>query len=112
MLVTKNNQRVGDLVANTVVIHGKRLISLEDTILKSTEEDYVPRFTNVLQLSDKDIYIIKNVLDNVEKSKNHKLVNDLATKARVVLKIEEKMPPKSDASNLIKGLQPFGEKER
>lgn len=101
MLVTKNNQRVGDLVANTVVVFNKRLFSLDDTILQSTEADYEPVFTNVLTLGDKDIYIIKNVLDNSEKSKDHKALTDLAAKAREILKIEQEMPPRQLLQTLL-----------
>ena len=102
MLVTKHNQRIGDLVANTVVVHNKRLFSLDDTILKSTAEDYQPVFTNVLQLGDKDIYIIKNVLDNAEKSKDKKAIIDLAQKARQILKIENEMPARQLLQTLLK----------
>ncbi len=60
-------QRLGDRLANTVVIKFKNIYSLEDTILRATGDTYEPRFKNVLQLRDKDIYIIKHTIEEAEK---------------------------------------------
>lgn len=102
IILSKNKQRVGDLIANTVVIRSSRTISLQDTILRNTKEDYKPTFLNVLELSDRDIYIIKNVLEGMGNSKSSKSVNDLAAKAREILNIELKMPPEQLLRTLLK----------
>lgn len=93
MIVTKHNQRLGDIVANTIVVRRKRFVALEDTILRNVGENYVPTFTNVLALSDKDIYIIKNVLERGKNSNDAKPVIALAEKAKRILELESKLAP-------------------
>lgn len=93
MGISKTSQRLGDRVANTVVIVSKRPFSLADTILKTTEVDYKPRFLNALKLSDKDIYIIKKVLDDVVKTGDYKHIKQLAEKAKEMLEIQEDIKP-------------------
>jgi uncharacterized RDD family membrane protein YckC len=111
MLLTKKNQRVGDLVANTVVVRNTRPLSLDDTILRKTEVNYQPVFANALDLSDRDIYIIKNVLDSYKNTKNRKVVNDLAIKAREILKIKEKIEPVALLQTLVKDYNHLAKKK-
>ncbi len=87
------NQRVGDRLAGTVVIKKKKLYSLADTLLRATEQDYTPVYKNVLKLRDKDIYIIKDALDNLETKRNFDYVNKLAEKAKAILEIDDETKP-------------------
>ncbi len=89
MSFSKFRQRLGDRVANTVVIKKMRKFSLDDTILKTTKQDYIPTYKNVLQLSDKDIYVIKQVLENFQKTRDYKNVIEIASKAREILNISD-----------------------
>jgi len=93
MLFTKDCQRLGDLVANTVVVRNIRPFSLDDTILKTTDQDYQFTIHNVMKLSDKDIYIIKNVLDELKKNQDYTNAIELSEKARKLLDIKEKFKP-------------------
>ena len=93
MATSKLTQRVGDRIANTVVIRRKKLYSLADTLLRATEEDYRPVYTNVLTLRDKDIYILKDAVENIEHTRDFKYINKLADKAKVILKIEDNRKP-------------------
>ncbi|MFT5669045.1 MAG: putative RDD family membrane protein YckC [Vicingaceae bacterium] len=92
ILVTPNNQRLGDFAAGTIVVHDKRRVSLNETLLKSKIEDYQPVFKQVLKLRDKDIYIIKNIVEQANKG-NHKQVVPLAEKAKKILDVETDMLP-------------------
>ena len=83
------NQRLGDLASNTTVILNKRPFSLNDTILQLTQEDYTPLYLNVLDLRDKDIYIIKNALKFAKQNYDYASLDPLATKAKEVLGIKE-----------------------
>ena len=85
--------------------------SLEDTILRAPQDNYEPVFKNVLLLSDRDIYIIKNVLDNSKKSKSKKAIFDLAIKAKKVLKIEENIPPEKLLKTLIEDYNHLAKKK-
>ncbi len=93
MIFTQNNQRLGDLVAKTVVVKTKKRASLEDTLLESLEKQYVPKIHNVLQLSDRDIRTIKEALDHYEKSNDDKHVTILAQKATQILNVKIKAKP-------------------
>lgn len=92
ILVTKNHQRLGDFAAGTIVVHDKKRVSLNETLLKSKIEDYQPVFKKVLKLRDKDIYIIKNIVEQADKG-NHAQVLPLANKAKKILDIESDMLP-------------------
>lgn len=111
MMATKKIQRLGDIVANTVVIVNKRPISLDDTILRAPQENYEPVFKNVLKLSDRDIYIIKNVLDNSKKSKSKKAIFDLTIKAKEILDIKNDLPPEQFLRTLIEDYNHLAKKK-
>ena len=63
MLINGKGQRLGDLAANTTVVKLKAQAKLDDTILQTTPSQYNVKFPQVDLLSDKDISIIKEVLD-------------------------------------------------
>lgn len=92
IIVTKNNQRLGDFAAGTIVVNDKKRVSLNETLLKSKIEDYEPVFKQVLKLRDKDIYIIKNIVEQAEKG-NHSQVLPLAEKAKKILGVETDLLP-------------------
>lgn len=62
-LVSKNNQRIGDLVAGTVVIEKNPRANLTETIYIPVErEAYQARFPAVMRLTDRDINGIRTLL--------------------------------------------------
>jgi uncharacterized RDD family membrane protein YckC len=63
MIVNGKGQRLGDLAAHTTVVKLKAEAKLEDTILKTTPVNYDVKFPQVNLLSDKDIPLVKEVLD-------------------------------------------------
>lgn len=111
MAVSKQCQRIGDRVANTVVIKKSKKYSLEDTILQTTQQNYEPRYKNVLQLSDKDINIIKNVLENFEKTRDYTNIMKIASKAREILNIQDDEKDLPFLKTLIKDYNYLGRKE-
>ena len=92
IIVAQNNQCLGDFAAGTIVVHDKKRVSLNETLLKSKIEDYEPVFKQVLKLRDKDIYIVKNIVEQAEKG-NHTQIVPLAEKAKKILNIETDMLP-------------------
>ena len=93
MATSKQTQRLGDRIANTVVIRKKKLYSLSETLLRATEQDYQPVYTNVLNLRDRDIYIIKEALEVLERTRDYKYINNLAEKAKSILEIDDERKP-------------------
>jgi uncharacterized RDD family membrane protein YckC len=63
ILINGKGQRLGDLAANTTVVKLKTVVKLEDTILHTTPVNYGVKFPQVNVLTDKDMAIIKEVLD-------------------------------------------------
>ena len=63
MLISGKGQRLGDLAANTTVVKLKTEAKLDDTILQATPVNYEVKFPEVSNLSDKDISVVKEVLD-------------------------------------------------
>ena len=67
--VTEKSQRLGDLAAGTTVIKLGSKVTLRDTILYKQVANYKIVFDQVAMLSDKDIAIVKEILD-------HSIAND------------------------------------
>jgi len=92
--VSKRNQRLGDLAANTVVVNTKSPFSVNDTIFMDVRQDnYTVRFPEVLRLSDRDINTIKNVINMYYRSHNSQTCQRVALKVQEVLKIQTDLYP-------------------
>jgi uncharacterized RDD family membrane protein YckC len=63
ILINGKGQRLGDLAANTTVVKLKAEAKLDDTILQAIPTEYDVKFPQVNLLTDKDISIVKEVLD-------------------------------------------------
>ena len=63
MIINGKGQRLGDLAAHTTVVKLKAETKLDDTILLETPVNYEIKFPQVSALSDKDISLVKEVLD-------------------------------------------------
>lgn len=99
---TKTAQRIGDLAANTIVIDIKTKSSLDDTIFRETEEKYVPLYPEVMRLSDRDINMIKNILDSLHKNYNYDLAERTTWKICNALNIGTKQMPVDFLETLLK----------
>ncbi len=91
--ISKKAQRLGDIAAGTTVIKLKKQVSLKDTVLRSLDKRYQIRFSNVLELSDRDINTIREAIALYKKTKDDKYIKILAQKVRDILNIEIKMKP-------------------
>ena len=94
MAVNQKRQRIADLVAKTVVISTKQTVFVDQTILSHIEEDYQPKFSQVLQLSDRDVQIIKMSIDRARRSGDYSLMTQLRNKIESV--IQEYKPEMTD----------------
>jgi uncharacterized RDD family membrane protein YckC len=90
ILTTRKNQRLGDVVAGTVVINTRSKLTVKDTIFMNiAEQNYQVKFKEVLRLSDRDVNTIKSVLSIAQKTHKYDMVNKVATKVREVLNITD-----------------------
>ncbi|MEX0719015.1 MAG: RDD family protein [Balneolaceae bacterium] len=63
IIMNGKGQRLGDIVGKTCVIKERKNVKLESTLFADLEEEYEPVFQQVAELSDKDVGIIKEVLN-------------------------------------------------
>jgi uncharacterized RDD family membrane protein YckC len=90
--VSKKNQRLGDIAANTVVINTVSPFSVNDTVfMEISDKNYVVTFPQVLKLSDRDINTIKNVVNLYHQAQNNQTCDRLAWKVQEVLQIQTDM---------------------
>lgn len=90
IVFTHNSQRIGDVIAGTVLINTKVETSWQDTIFIETENNYKPQFPQVMQLSDKDINTIKQVLASTYNAADkRKYIDRIANKLKDALNIKE-----------------------
>lgn len=91
ILLSDKKQRVGDAAAGTVVISVKKKHKISSTILEEISDDYQPVFSNVTQLTDKDVRIIKDAFNISKKNNDFKTLTMLKTKICNTLGIESKL---------------------
>ncbi len=82
ILWNEKGQRVGDIAAGTTVVKLKQRVDLKDTIFTRVEDDYVVKIPQVDKLTDKDIAIIKDVLNSYDSIVDRKLRRKLVDKAK------------------------------
>lgn len=87
--VTEKKQRLGDIIAGTTVVKTKARTTIDDTLYVTTAPvAYKVSYPEVINLSDSDIQIIKEVLVNVRRSGNTMLAAEARQKVESVLKIK------------------------
>lgn len=66
---SERSQRIGDSLANTIVINKKpkELYSINDILALKDVRKYTPSFPAVIQFTDDDMLLIKNALDRADK---------------------------------------------
>jgi uncharacterized RDD family membrane protein YckC len=94
VIATPKSQRVGDLVAGTILIDLKKRTSWQDTVFTEVESTYQPRYPQVMQLSDRDINTLKNIIETVKKR------NDYDLSLKIAYRIQSKLKMTSDQDSL------------
>ncbi|NWG28649.1 MAG: RDD family protein [Ignavibacteriaceae bacterium] len=85
LLVNGKGQRLGDIAAGTTVVKLKTEVKLDDTILRSTPVNYEVKFPQVTALTDKDIAIVKAVLDMNYKKPDIYLYEQMLQKTKAAI---------------------------
>jgi uncharacterized RDD family membrane protein YckC len=88
ILATPHTQRIGDLVAGTLIIDTKTHTSWEDTVFTELSTGYQPRFPQVMQLTDKDLNTLKSIIDTVRKKGDYDLSMRIGERIKSKLRIE------------------------
>ncbi|GAC1423650.1 MAG: hypothetical protein NVS1B13_23530 [Flavisolibacter sp.] len=82
------NQRLGDMLAHTLVIGLNKNLNINDTIFQDISDQYIPSFPQVMQLSDRDINSLKSILDTAKKRQDYGLAEKASEKIKNHLHIE------------------------
>jgi len=102
VIFTKKSQRIGDLVAGTIIIDTKTQTSWQDTVFTELESDYHPSFPAVMKLSDKDINTLKSIIDTVRKKSDYELGFRIAERIKTKLQIRTDKPSLEFLETLLK----------
>ena len=100
--VSKNCQRVGDMVAGTTLIKTTSRTQIEAIAFTPPDENYKPVFTQVSQLTDRDIVLIHEVLANYIKAGNYEILAVTAAKLKELLHIMTDMDDVMFLNTLVK----------
>ena len=99
---SKKGQRIGDILAKTILIRINTKSNIEDTVFIDVADNYIPLFPQIMQLSDKDINAIKSILETASKKGDFHMAEAASKKIKTHLTIESKMPPFDFLSVLLK----------
>ncbi len=99
---SRKQQRLGDLLAHTLVIDATKKQSIYDTVFLDVADTYVPSFPQVMQLSDRDINSLKGILDTAIKRHDYTLAEMAAEKIKAHLRINTTLSPFDFLQTLLK----------
>lgn len=98
-IVTDKSQRLGDLVAGTVLIRTVPRTERNKVSYVATSEEYEPVFPQAVQLTDRDVALILEVINNYVQTGNNVAVYQLADKIRSHLNIV--LPPDMNSMQFL-----------
>jgi uncharacterized RDD family membrane protein YckC len=95
--VTPKHQRLGDILAGTVVVKTKPKTQFSDTIFTPVQQaEYHVLYPEVINLKDSDIQLVKDVVISVYKSQNVVLAHQAKDRVEQVLGIKSQNPEPMD----------------
>jgi uncharacterized RDD family membrane protein YckC len=91
---SERRQRMGDAMANTIVIRNKSSMryTLRDVLSIKSQENYTPIYANATRFTDEDMLLIKNTIQRVRLNANpetKKFAIELANESARLLGLEE-----------------------
>jgi uncharacterized RDD family membrane protein YckC len=90
---SKKGQRIGDILAHTILIRTNTRSSIEETVFQEVADSYVPSFPEIMRLSDKDINAIKSILETARKKGDFNMAANASEKIKSHLRIDSAMSP-------------------
>ncbi|HKO79226.1 MAG TPA: RDD family protein [Chitinophagaceae bacterium] len=90
---SKKGQRIGDILAHTILIKTNRQSSIEETVFQEVADNYTPSFPQIMQLSDRDINAIKSILETARRKGDVDMATAASEKIKAHLKIDSPMSP-------------------
>ena len=88
VVLSKKNQRLGDMAAGTALITLRNKVTIDSTILEEIDVSYIPIYPSVIKLSDNDVRIIKETLLTAIKARDYVMMGKLRDKIETVAGIK------------------------
>lgn len=101
IMSSKRNQRIGDLASGCAVISIKNKHKINATILDVQENNYVVTYPTVINLTDKDMQIIKDLFQSAVKSNDNQMLVKLREKIEKVTKTSAQGKTNFDYINTV-----------
>lgn len=102
IILSGRSQRLGDIVAGTIVIDTKERTTWQDTIFTEVESNYQPRYKQVMQLSDKDINTLKGFIEMIRRKNDHEMAFRISERIQNKLNIQSNQDPYEFLQTLMK----------
>jgi len=102
IVLTERSQRVGDIVAGTIMIDTKPKTSWQDTIFTVVESSYKPKYSEVMQLSDRDINTLKSIIETIRRKNDYELAFRISERIQSKLNIRAQEDPYDFLQVLLK----------
>ncbi|MET0637540.1 MAG: RDD family protein [Chitinophagaceae bacterium] len=102
VVASKKSQRIGDMLAKTIIIRTSQQADIEETVFQEVEETYVPVYPQIMQLSDRDINAIKNILEAAKRKQDPEMALTATFKILQHLKIQTEQSPVEFLETLLK----------
>lgn len=99
---SKKGQRIGDMLAHTIVIRTNNKSSIEETVFQEVHDDYIPQFPQVMQLTDRDLNVIKTILDTSTKKRDYEMALTASEKIKSHLKVQTSLTAYEFLETLLK----------
>jgi hypothetical protein len=98
---TEKRQRIGDIMADTVVIKVRdtQLYHLKDVLSIKNSNTHVPTYPNAIRFTDEDMLLIKNTILRVQRfpnQQNKDFAIDLANETARLIGLPETPPKKME----------------
>lgn len=84
-IISGKGQRIGDMVADTMVIKIKQRTSLRNTILQQINPQYRVVFPQVAYLTDRDMNVIRDIMQQSFDTGNYHLLEYLGNKVKSIM---------------------------
>jgi uncharacterized RDD family membrane protein YckC len=102
VIISHKSQRIGDVIAGTIVIFTRSKTSWQDTVFTEVEAGYQPRYPEVMRLSDKDLNSLKSIIETVKKSNNHEIAFRISERIKSKLSMQADQDPLDFLETLMK----------
>lgn len=102
VISSKKGQRIGDILAKTILIRTNRQSSIEETVFQDVADTYTPSFPEIMRLSDRDINAIKTILETSRKKGDMDMAAAASEKIKAHLKIDSQLSPLEFLDILLK----------